>query len=174
MALQFNNSVCPKLCLWLTFRVLLTLPCAIIIANHKEKPQKSQTKFSFPSSLPTFNYSLEPLSRSFCIFSTFHSLCVRGLFLHIIRCIFHYLTLFIPTYIAFIWPDLPKWTFRTLPFIFCQCNHYCFKLTILICAFLSTGPLPTTQEKSLHMDITRWSILKSDWLYSLQPKMEKL
>ena len=34
--------------------------------------------------------------------------------------------------------------------------------------------LPTTQEKSLHMDITRWSILKSDWLYSLQPKMEKL
>ena len=23
------------------------------------------------------------------------------------------------------------------------------------------------------MDITRWSILKSDWLYSLQPKMEK-
>ena len=26
-------------------------------------------------------------------------------------------------------------------------------------------PLPTTQEKTLHMDITRWSILKSDWLY---------
>ena len=24
------------------------------------------------------------------------------------------------------------------------------------------------------MDITRWSKLKSDWLYSLQPKMEKL
>ena len=24
------------------------------------------------------------------------------------------------------------------------------------------------------MDITRWSTLKSDWLYSLQPKMEKL
>ena len=34
--------------------------------------------------------------------------------------------------------------------------------------------LPTTQEKTLHMDITRWSILKSDWLYSFQPKMEKL
>ena len=31
-----------------------------------------------------------------------------------------------------------------------------------------------TQEKTLHMDITRWSIPKSDWLYSLQPKMEKL
>ena len=23
-------------------------------------------------------------------------------------------------------------------------------------------PLPTTQEKTLHMDITRWSLLKSD------------
>ena len=27
---------------------------------------------------------------------------------------------------------------------------------------------------TLHMDITRWSTLKSDSLYSLQPKMEKL
>ena len=38
----------------------------------------------------------------------------------------------------------------------------------------SKQPLSTTQEKILHMNITRWSILKSDWLYSLQPKMEKL
>ena len=38
----------------------------------------------------------------------------------------------------------------------------------------SKHPLPTTQEKTLHMDITRWSTLKSDSLYSLQPKMEKL
>ena len=38
----------------------------------------------------------------------------------------------------------------------------------------SKYPLPTTQEKTLHMDITRWLTLKSDWLYSLQPKMEKL
>ena len=38
----------------------------------------------------------------------------------------------------------------------------------------SKHPHPTTQEKILHMDITRWSIPKSDWLYSLQPKMEKL
>ena len=38
----------------------------------------------------------------------------------------------------------------------------------------SKHPLPTTQEKTLHMDITRWSIPKSDWLYSLKPKMEKL
>ena len=34
-------------------------------------------------------------------------------------------------------------------------------------------PLPSTQEKTLHVDITRWSTLKSDWLYSLQPKIEK-
>jgi len=38
----------------------------------------------------------------------------------------------------------------------------------------SKQPLPTTQEKTLHMDITRWSTPKSDWLYSLQTKMEKL
>ena len=38
----------------------------------------------------------------------------------------------------------------------------------------SKHPLPTTQEKTLHMDITRWSTPKSDWLYSLQQKMEKL
>ena len=31
------------------------------------------------------------------------------------------------------------------------------------------------QHKSrLHMDTTRWLTLKSDWLYSLQPKVEKL
>ena len=42
------------------------------------------------------------------------------------------------------------------------------------CTGHSKDPLPTTQEKTLHMDITRWSTVKSDWLYSLQPKMEKL
>ena len=41
------------------------------------------------------------------------------------------------------------------------------------CTSHSKHPLPTAQEKTLHMDITRWSILKSDWLYSLKPKMEK-
>ena len=35
-------------------------------------------------------------------------------------------------------------------------------------------PLPAKQEKTLHMDITRWSISKSDWLCCLWPKMEKL
>ena len=38
----------------------------------------------------------------------------------------------------------------------------------------SKHPLPTTQDKTLHMDITRWSVLQSDWLYSLQSKMKNL
>ena len=38
----------------------------------------------------------------------------------------------------------------------------------------SKHPLLATQEKALRKDITRWSIPKSDWLYSLQPKIEKL
>ena len=31
----------------------------------------------------------------------------------------------------------------------------------------SRHPLPTTEEMTLYMDITRWSIQKSDLLYSL-------
>ena len=42
------------------------------------------------------------------------------------------------------------------------------------CTGHSKHSLPITQEKTLHMDITRWSTLKSDRSYSLQPKMEKL
>ena len=42
------------------------------------------------------------------------------------------------------------------------------------CTGHSKRPLPTTQEKTLHTDITRWPTPKSDWLYSWQPKMEKL
>ena len=34
--------------------------------------------------------------------------------------------------------------------------------------------LAATQKTTLHMDIARCSIRKPDWLYSLQPKMEKL
>ena len=34
----------------------------------------------------------------------------------------------------------------------------------------SRHPFPTTQETTLDMDITWWSILKSDWLYSLQQR----
>ena len=37
----------------------------------------------------------------------------------------------------------------------------------------SKHPLTTTQKMTLHMDVNRWSILISDWWYSLQLKMEK-
>ena len=42
------------------------------------------------------------------------------------------------------------------------------------CTGHSKHPLPTTQEKTLYMDITRWLTPKSDWLHSLQAKMVKL
>ena len=42
------------------------------------------------------------------------------------------------------------------------------------CTGHSKHPLLTTREKTLHMDITTWPTPKSDWLYSLQQKMEKL
>ena len=38
----------------------------------------------------------------------------------------------------------------------------------------SKHPFPIRQEMTLHMDTTRWSILKSAWSYSLQLKTEKL
>ena len=62
-----------------------------------------------------------------------------------------------------IWPWSTKWSRakpnRVLPR---ECTDH------------SKHPLPTTQDKALPMDITRWSIPKSDWLYSMQLKMEKL
>ena len=42
------------------------------------------------------------------------------------------------------------------------------------CTGHSKHPLPTTQEKTLHMDIIRWPTPEWYWLYSLQPKMERL
>ena len=50
------------------------------------------------------------------------------------------------------------------------------RLTVLSieCIGHNKHPLPTTQEMILHMDITKWTIPISEWLYSLQPKMEKL
>ena len=38
----------------------------------------------------------------------------------------------------------------------------------------SKHPLQATQGTTLHVDITRWSTSKSDWLYPLQSEMEKL
>ena len=47
--------------------------------------------------------------------------------------------------------------------------EFCQENTLVI-----ANALFQQHEKTLHMDITRWSTLKSDSLYSLQPKMEKL
>ena len=41
-------------------------------------------------------------------------------------------------------------------------------------ALVIANTLPTTQAKTLHMNLNRRSTPKSDWLYSLHPKMEKL
>ena len=62
-----------------------------------------------------------------------------------------------------IWPWNMKW-----------CRAKTNRVLPRKCTGHNKQPLPTKQEKTLHMDITRWSTLKSDWLYSLQPKMEKL
>ena len=42
------------------------------------------------------------------------------------------------------------------------------------CTGHSKHPLPTTQEMTLYMDITRWPTQKSDWLCSSQLMIEKL
>ena len=47
--------------------------------------------------------------------------------------------------------------------------EFCQENTLVI-----ANTLFQQHEKTLHMDITRWPILKADWLYFLQPKMEKL
>ena len=41
-------------------------------------------------------------------------------------------------------------------------------------ALVIANTLFQQHKRRLHMDITRWSTSKADWLYSLQPKMEKL
>ena len=41
-------------------------------------------------------------------------------------------------------------------------------------ALVIANTLFQQHKRRLHMDMTRWSTLKSDWLYSLQRKMEKL
>ena len=60
-----------------------------------------------------------------------------------------------------IWPESTQWRGQRLIEFWQDTGH-------------SRHPLPTTQENTLHMDITRWPIPKSDWLYSLQPKEKKL
>ena len=51
---------------------------------------------------------------------------------------------------------------------FCQEKNLFLVLanTLFVFAGLSKHPLPTTQEKTLHMDITRWSTPKSDTFFA--------
>ena len=62
-----------------------------------------------------------------------------------------------------IWPWSAKWS-----------KEKTNRVLLRECTGHNKYPLPKTQEKTLHMDITRWPTPKSDWLYSLQTKMEKL
>ena len=41
-------------------------------------------------------------------------------------------------------------------------------------SLVTANTLFQQHKRRLHMDITRWSILKSDLLYSLQPKIQQL
>ena len=60
-----------------------------------------------------------------------------------------------------IWPGIQNEASQRL-IEFCQEN------TLVI-----PNTLFQQHKRTLHMDFTCWSIPKSDWLYSLQPKMEK-
>ena len=75
---------------------------------------------------------------------------------------------------------------RSIPFLSCIVPIFARNVPLVSLIFLKryllprecTGhnnhPLPTTQETTLLMDIARWSRPKSDWLHSLQAKMENL
>ena len=67
-----------------------------------------------------------------------------------------------------VWPSSTKWSRERL-IAFCQGNA----LEIANAQGNSKHTRPKTQKVTLHMDITRWSTLKWDWLYSLHTKMEK-
>ena len=85
------------------------------------------------------------------------------------RCPFHYRGLECKSRKSNTWSNRQIWPWNT-EWIREKANRVLWRE----CTGHSKHPLPTTQEKTLHMDITRWSTPKSDWLYSLQPKMEKL
>ena len=65
------------------------------------------------------------------------------------------------------WSNRQIWLLRT-PWSRAKANRLCQENALVI-----ANTFPKTQEKTLHIDITRCSIPKSDWLYFLQPKMEK-
>ena len=53
-----------------------------------------------------------------------------------------------------------------------RCLYLSFSSLLFVSHLFTAICVP--RQKTLHMDITRWSTPKSDWLYFLQPKMEKL
>ena len=61
-----------------------------------------------------------------------------------------------------VWPWSTEWSRQRLTEL-CQEN-----------ALVIASTLFQQHKSRLHMDTTRWLTLKSDWLYSLQPKVEKL
>ena len=56
-----------------------------------------------------------------------------------------------------IWSNRQIWPWSTK-----RCRSKANRVLPGECTGHSKHPLPTTQEKTLHMDITRWSVLKSD------------
>ena len=61
-----------------------------------------------------------------------------------------------------IWPWSTNWSRANL-------TELCQEIALVI-----ANTLFQQHETTPHMDITRWSVLKSDWLYSLQQEIEKL
>ena len=83
------------------------------------------------------------------------------------------------SFFAILWNSAFKWvylSFSPLPFTSLLFTAICKVNRVLPRELTrhSKHPLPTTQEKTLPMDITRWPTQKSDWLYSLQPNGEAL
>ena len=62
-----------------------------------------------------------------------------------------------------VWPWSTKWSRK-------KAN----KVLPRRCTGHNKHPLPSTQEMTLHMVVTRWLKPKSDWLHSLWLKMEEL
>ena len=87
------------------------------------------------------------------------------------RCPFHYRWLECKSRkLRNIWSNRQIWTWSQTESSRAKAN----RVQPRDCTGHSKHSVPTIQEKTLYMHITRWSTLKSDWLYSLQPKMEKL
>ena len=68
------------------------------------------------------------------------------------------------------WTEL-KWTELNLEYVMWKARLVKYKQESRLPGEIS---ITSNTQMTPHMDITRWSTLKSDWLYSLQPKIKKL